>query len=203
MKYILHKKVTFRIGGRNIAKISREEFVKKAKDFCMTHTYKSNWATENKLFDDVITVICNLGRLIDASSNYIKRDFKGICYDASASHRVGTLQISPSGYPYLCGCIGGGNWGKELLIIVYYDGKKLRVYVPTCGNLWRLDTKEVLNEDLDENSSKGLGDKEYVIKDLIKTGQLPQGTSPDEPGIDVEFDLKSGIAEFYSRIMEA
>ena len=196
MKYILHKKVTFRIGGRNIAKMSKEKFIEKAKDFCMIHTYKSNWATENKLFDDVITVICNLGRLIDAPSNYIKRDFKGIYYDASASHRVGTLQISPSGYPYLCGCIGGGNWGKELLIIVYHDGKKLRVYVPTCGNTWRLDNKVVLQENLNDD------DKKYIVEDLTKDGQLPSGTSPEEFVGDIEFDLKSGVAEFYSRIME-
>lgn len=202
MKYILHKKVTFRIGGRNIAKISREEFIDKLRKFCSRTTLVDlESATEIYILNSTIKTVCSLGTGSD--NNQIQKDFKGISYDWTAYRRIGDVRTSPSGYPFLVGCIGGGSWGKEILIIVYCDGKKIRVYVPTCGNPWRLDTKEALNYDLSENTSKGLGDKEYVIKDLIKTGQLPQGTSPDEPGIDVEFDLKSGIAEFYSRIMEA
>lgn len=39
------------------------------------------------------------------------------------------------------GCTAGGDWEVPVFFIIYWDGKKLRAYVPTDGNTWNTDTK--------------------------------------------------------------
>lgn len=39
------------------------------------------------------------------------------------------------------GCYAGGDWEYPVQFIIYWDGKKLRGYVPTKGNPWNTDTK--------------------------------------------------------------
>jgi len=48
----------------------------------------------------------------------------------------------------------GGDWEVPITFIVYWDGKKLRGYIPTEGNPWNTDTKEAYgnNEELDEKN---------------------------------------------------
>jgi len=77
---------------------------------------------------------------------------------------MGTREIAgfrtlPNGLTYL-GVIAGGDWECPVFHIIYWDGAKLRGYVPTDGNTWNTDTKEAYgnNEEADDkNSQKRFG----------------------------------------------
>lgn len=45
----------------------------------------------------------------------------------------------PNGLTYM-GVVAGGDWEYPLFYIVYWDGTKLRGYIPTDGNHWNTDT---------------------------------------------------------------
>ena len=45
------------------------------------------------------------------------------------------------------GCYGGGDWEEPVFFIIYHDGSKLRGYVPVCGNVFNLKTKQALGND--------------------------------------------------------
>lgn len=46
-----------------------------------------------------------------------------------------------------CGMCAGGDWEHPVFFIIYWDGKKLRAYIPTDGNPWNLMTKEAYGND--------------------------------------------------------
>jgi len=45
------------------------------------------------------------------------------------------------------GCSAGGDWQVPVFFIIYWDGKRLRAYVPTDGNTWNTDTKTAYGDD--------------------------------------------------------
>ncbi len=45
-----------------------------------------------------------------------------------------------NGLTYL-GVRAGGDWEEPLFYIIYWDGKKLRAYIPKDGNTWNQQTK--------------------------------------------------------------
>lgn len=52
----------------------------------------------------------------------------------------------PNGLTFL-GCLAGGDWEYPVTFIVYWDGKRLRGYVPMNGNPWNTDTKEAFGNN--------------------------------------------------------
>lgn len=54
----------------------------------------------------------------------------------------------PNGLTFL-GCYAGGDWETPVSFIIYWDGKKLRGYVPLEGNPWNTTTKEAYGNDED------------------------------------------------------
>jgi hypothetical protein len=74
----------------------------------------------------------------------------------------------PNGLTY-CGMAAGGDWEFPVFFIVYWDGKKIRGYVPTKGNPWNSLTKTAFgnHEELDLKDAKNrwpeeMEDAEYV-----------------------------------------
>jgi hypothetical protein len=55
-------------------------------------------------------------------------------------------QVHPNGLPFL-GVQAGGDWEYPVFFIVYWDGKKLRGYIPKDGNIWNTDTKKAYGND--------------------------------------------------------
>ena len=45
------------------------------------------------------------------------------------------------------GMSAGGDWEYPVYFVIYWDGSKLRAYVPTDGNPWNTDTKEAYGND--------------------------------------------------------
>ena len=56
------------------------------------------------------------------------------------------LHTLPSGLTFH-GFYAGGDWESPVFFIVYFDGKKLRAYVPTDGNPWNTTTKRAYGND--------------------------------------------------------
>lgn len=89
--------------------------------------------------------------------NHLKGDIK-VQFDTENFDLGGGDSFGPNG---LMGCrklsngltfwgmAAGGDWEVPVFFIVYWDGKKLRGYVPTDGNPWNTTTKEAYgNNDL-------------------------------------------------------
>jgi len=55
-----------------------------------------------------------------------------------------------NGFTFL-GFFCGGDWETGVFMIMYWDGKKLRGYIPTDGNVWNRKTKESLGNNEDED----------------------------------------------------
>ena len=45
------------------------------------------------------------------------------------------------------GMVAGGDWESPVFFIVYFDGDRLRVYIPTLGNPWNTNTKRAYGND--------------------------------------------------------
>lgn len=56
------------------------------------------------------------------------------------------FHVLPNGMPYL-GVSAGGDWEIPVFFIIYWDGKKLRGYIPEKGNLWNTTTKTAYGND--------------------------------------------------------
>lgn len=49
------------------------------------------------------------------------------------------------------GVSAGGDWEYPVFFMVYWDGKKIRAYIPTDGNPWNTKTKEAYGNDEEED----------------------------------------------------
>ena len=69
------------------------------------------------------------------------------------------------------GVIMGGDWEVPAFFIIYWDGKKLRAYIPSYGNLINLDCKCAFGSEND-----GVDDKkeEKLLKKYKKLGIEPE-----------------------------
>jgi hypothetical protein len=48
-----------------------------------------------------------------------------------------------------CGICAGGDWEMPVFFIIYWDGTKLRGYIPTEGNPWNVSTKQAYGNSTD------------------------------------------------------
>jgi hypothetical protein len=65
--------------------------------------------------------------------------------NGSVKDLVGYHMLS-NGMPIL-GISAGGDWEYPIFFCIYFDGKKLRAYIPEKGNTWNTDTKKAYGND--------------------------------------------------------
>lgn len=137
----------------------------------------------------------NFQVMLDKLSNDIKVQFDLENINSSSTKLIGCHTL-PNGLTFL-GCSAGGDWEHPVFFIVYWDGKKIRGYVPTEGNPWNTTTKEAYgnNEDADEkNAQKRWPDDPYdgdfsIYQNDAKIKQdimarilpMPAGLKPKKP----------------------
>lgn len=92
------------------------------------------------------------------------------------------------GYLNFLGCTAGGDWETPIFFIIYYDGEKLRGYIPKDGNPWNRTTKRAYgnNEDAD-------------LKDMIKHG-FTEKVGDDEYEPWPSYDLRKIKDDILTRI---
>lgn len=69
----------------------------------------------------------------------IEKDLSKVEFDSENidAEKIKTL----SNGMYYLGVFAGGDWEQSVFFVIYWDGNKLRGYIPKEGNLWNTDTK--------------------------------------------------------------
>lgn len=123
--------------------------------------------------------------LKDKLAKDMKVDFDTENTSFGASDRVGPnglmgLVSLGNGFTFW-GMCAGGDWEHPVYWIVYWDGKKLRAYVPTNGNPWNTDTKQAFgnNDAMDLKNAKKRWPEEFK--------------NSTEEDMDGAFDFDSGL----------
>ena len=161
--YSINTKRAFKDGGRQAPVISEKEYLDKLTDF--VEQYKEDYDdTSGAIWGSALKIIRRM-YMDKKSENWIKKDFKGIHFDWENYDIVGDVRTT-KGVPYQL-FYAGGDWEIPVYFMVYYDGKRIRVYVPTVGNTWRQDLKQALGNV--RKAQRGIKtDNEYVYDELIK-----------------------------------
>lgn len=159
----INTKRAFKDGGRRAPAISEKEYLDKLTDF--VEQYKEEYDdTSGAIWGPALKIIRRM-YTDKKSENWIKKDFKGIHFDWENYDIVGDVRTT-KGVPYQL-FYAGGDWEIPVYFMVYYDGKRIRVYVPTVGNTWRQDLKQALGNAY--KAQRGIKtDDEYVYDELIK-----------------------------------
>lgn len=96
------------------------------------------------------------------------------------------------GFPFW-GFTAGGDWEHPIYFIVYWDGKKLRAYIPTEGNPFNTSTRWAYGND---------GENEGGVSDA-DNGKF-RGYEVDSHGeVHPEFDWEKIKADIKTRILPA
>jgi hypothetical protein len=129
----------------------------------------------------------------DGFSLYNMRDLTPQVYDdlKKVDFDLENCDIDSEDWPEECGykilangmpalfCRAGGDWEHPVIFIIYWDGKKLRGYVPKDGNPWNTDTHQAYGNDEDAD-----------LKNAIKRGyQKETDTDFDTGGCWCDMDL--------------
>ncbi len=221
--YSLYNDVKLRKGGRKIAKLSEKQFGEKAKKFILDTCKDDSWTTDkmNKT-NSTSKIISSLPRAIRTiyyndkkGETIIKKDFKGIQPDWENYDITSGLR-TVKGCPYIVMMVGG-DWECPLCVMIYYDGKQFRCYIPEKGNAYRKDTKrlfgncdasydsktETYTDEWKKNGTTYVSDDKYAFNELVKEGILDKEKDKDKLrglGRNIEFDTKKCIEDFTSRV---
>ena len=115
----------------------------------------------------------------DVEKDWSKIDFSTENMDVTAE------KVTPDGVPYLL-IRAGGDWETPLACVVYFDGRKLRGYVPKDGNSYNHARKAAFGNRDDDNAA------------CVR--QFGEGDGTDEEYRDVEADLPRVEKDVASRI---
>lgn len=184
--------VKLKQGGRNSVKISQDELWEKIV------------ARAKKIGEDIDEDIENDGpdgeyayefiRELIYCDETIHKDIKYMVdpeniitsCDADDEDEYVGLHTLSNGFTFY-GIIMGGDWEIPVFIIIYWDGKRLRAYIPSYGNIINLDCHCAFgSEDNEVDDDKA----EKLLKKYKK-----MGIEPDDPD-DIDW------AELYCKMYE-
>lgn len=155
--------------------------------------------------DEFKTKFCGHDLLDYAALSPVAKDLSKVKFDNenfcgpntngfdNESHKFGPAysligwHVLPNGMP-IAGCAAGGDWELPVFFIMYWDGKKIRGYVPENGNPWNTDTKQAYGND--------------ETSDLINVKKRwPHLVSANYEGeVDVEGDAQEITEDIMNRI---
>ena len=221
--YSLYNNVKLRNGGRKIAKLSEKQFAEKAKKFILDTCKDDSWTIDkisntnatNKIISSLPRAIRTIYYNDKKGDTIIKKDFKGIEPDWENHDITGGLR-TVKGCPYVI-MIVGGDWECPLCVMIYYDSKQFRCYIPEKGNAYRKDIKklfgncdasydsktETYTDEWKKNGKTYISDDKYAFDELVKEGILDKEKDKDKLrglGRNIEFDTKKCIEDFTSRV---
>jgi len=83
--------------------------------------------------------------------------------------RINGFHTLSNGLTFL-GVIAGGDWEAPIFFIIYWDGKKLRGYIPENGNVYSKKHKEAYgnSEPLPDNDDDFDFDQDKLLEDIEK-----------------------------------
>ena len=186
--------------GRTFVPISIDELKQKIQTVWAKHPdYTEDTKDDYLLRFQELTpqVIRDLGKVSFSTENLEYENGKGYSNSGSITgyHRL------DNGLAFL-GISAGGDWELPLFFIIYWDGKRLRGYIPTDGNPWNTDTHMAYGNDGDARAGS-VSDWKNAKKrfpDRIKDEQEPEWF--DTGDVDIECDPKKIIADITARITQ-
>lgn len=168
--------------SRYYVEISMDEFKEKLLKLCkkpiemVDYDYSDNVSPED---DKVLSIDqkfkFNLPQVL-AFDPTIMDDTRKIQFDRENYECFGSkyplgFRTLPNGMNFV-GCMAGGDWEYPVHYVVYWDGKKIRGYVPTNGNTFNVKTKtaygseqdsDEFNEDFDFDADVATENIDYKI----------------------------------------
>ena len=155
---------------RYATKITLERF----KEICERFLFD-----EEKSFDPY-----NLSPQMEKDLSKIEFDFENYALGNAEKSYYEFHKVYPSSYEgfcnYPCGyevlsnglpvlfVNAGGDWEYPICFCIYYDGKRLRAYIPTEGNVFNRDLKSAYgNNDDKEEFEEIKGDPEKIRNDVM------------------------------------
>lgn len=121
----------------------------------------------------------------------VKFDLENVSCDASNFGPKSLLGYHTENDLTWCGFSAGGDWEHPVFFMVYWDGKKVRGYVPTNGNPWNSITKEAYGND----------EKQDLVDAKKRWPEIYANEDEDEI-CDFTSDEKAIKADFMSRIVK-
>lgn len=164
-------------GGRNSVKVSKDELWKKIVNRAM----KIGEDIDDDMEDDgpAGEFASEFIRELIYCDETIRKDIKYnvdaenilTAYDAYDEDEYVGLHTLSNGLTFY-GIVMGGDWEIPAFIIIYWDGKKLRAYVPSYGNRINLDCKCAFGSENDADDAQS---------EKLLTKYKKIGIEPDDP----------------------
>lgn len=118
----------------------------------MFEALKKNWVFEANTWDDLwidkggfttfdIDALRTFCQLTPQISKDLKIHFDTENVFGMEQDRLLGFRTLENGLTF-CGFEAGGDWEFPVFFIIYWDGKQLRGYVPSDGNMWNTDSKQ-------------------------------------------------------------
>lgn len=171
--------VKLKNGGRNAVKISQDDLWKRIVARAMKigediEDVEDDGPDGESAYEFIRELIYNDETIHKDIKYYV--DAENICTASDADYNdvyVGVHTL-PNGLTFY-GIVMGGDWEIPMFLIIYWDGKQLRAYIPSYGNCINLDCKCAFGSEDDEVDE----DKaEKLLKKYKKLGIKPE--DPDD-----------------------
>jgi hypothetical protein len=178
--------------GRTAKKISIDDFKKLLLDCSLKNDEDGNL---KELIDESSSDIYNSWQFLKGilSSSTIFKDLQKVYVD---TENYEIIEIEErEGLTYLSAWVGG-DWEVPVFIIVYWDGKKLRGYIPKYGNAWNPLTNEALGNNWTDKYDLAKGEEAGLDNILLKKYQIT-GELYD---IDIDFCEEDCLEDCLCRI---
>lgn len=160
----------------------------------MSRTFAPISIDELRIKIDQICTDEGLHPLLDKLGKDIKVEFdlENVAYNSDDFGPKSLLGYHTENGLTWCGFAAGGDWEHPVFFMVYWDGKKLRGYVPTDGNPWNSITKQAYGND-----------EEKDLQDAKKRWPETYADADEVEGHDFDFDEKAMLADIMARITPA
>lgn len=150
--FINTRKELLKVGGRKAIKITKDELLEKVK---MLHL-KDHDYLDDMLEDETIDELSSsfdesyVSLLVFKENSIINKDLSKVLFDDENEeftqkdaftddvNNLCGFHTLDNGFTFLGG-MAGGDWEYPVFFIIYWDGKKLRGYIPVYGNTYNVD----------------------------------------------------------------
>lgn len=155
---------------RYAPRMTQDDLRRMIVDMALRNDYAEDYGDYDPAAPDITRMVSMLleEHLDDVQKDWSKVDFSTENMDVTAE------RMTSGGVPYLQ-IRAGGDWETPLVCIIYFDGKKLRGYVPKDGNSYNHKRKAAFGNDE--------GD------DAACAAQFPKQCNPGDEGCDVDPDM--------------
>jgi hypothetical protein len=115
--------------------------------------------------------------------------------------------ILENGLSFL-GHLAGGDWEDPLFFIIYWDGKKLRAYIPSDGNTYNHNSKTAFGSEADGMNSEDTNTfmeadfSELSFLDFSEPEELPEWANKYLDDDHKEFDWELIKLDIINRIIK-